>query len=190
MIIAITGGIGSGKSVVSRVLTTLGKKVYDCDKEAKRLMIESEIIRYRLQELFGNSIFDNVTGSLDRKRLAEIIFSDKKQLELVNSIVHPVVKEDMVNWYKSQDDETVWVETAILRESKMDETVDAAWVVDAPLEIRVQRAMCRDKASREYVLARINNQASSRPYSCPIFKIINDDKAAILPQIYNLWNLQ
>lgn len=181
-LIAIAGGIGSGKSVVARMLRATGRKVYDCDSEARRLMNEDVTLRRQLREAFGNEIYGS-DGLLDRRRLAALIFADGDSLRRVNSLVHPAVGRDIARWAEAQNDDTLWVETAILRESGLDATVHRAWLVEAPLEVRIARAVQRDGTSREQVLERIESQRCDLAYRCPTDIIINDGVTAVTPQI-------
>ena len=181
-LIAIAGGIGSGKSVVARMLRATGRKVYDCDSEARRLMNEDLTLRRQLREAFGHEIYGS-DGLLDRRRLAALIFADGDSLRLVNSLVHPAVGRDIARWAEAQNDDILWVETAILRESGLDATVHRAWLVEAPLEVRIARAVQRDGASREQVLERIESQRCDLAYRCSTDIIINDGVTAVTPQI-------
>ena len=114
--VAVTGGIGSGKSVVSRLLSIMGVPVYNCDSRAKELMESDILIRQGLVRMFGEECYDAV-GRLNRKWLASRIFVDKSAIERVNELVHPRVKADFTNWAEQQQQPIVAVETAILFES-------------------------------------------------------------------------
>lgn len=185
-LIAITGGIGSGKSVISSILRNLSFPVYDCDQQAKWLMTQSQIIRHRMTSLFGNEIYlDN--GEINKKLLSHIIFNDATALEKVNNIVHPVVKDDILNWHHSMKGKIHFVETAILTQAKMESMVDEVWVVTAPLSMRITRVMNRDNATSEQVLARINSQVDiADDLPIPVKTIVNDGNHAIMPQVFNL----
>ena len=181
-LIGIAGGIGSGKSVVARMLRATGRKVYDCDSEARRLMNDDDTLRRQLSEAFGNDIYGS-DGMLDRKRLAALVFTDSDNLQRINALVHPAVGRDIARWTAEQSDTTLWVETAILRESGLDSIVDRAWLVEAPLEVRIERAMRRDGTTRDKVLERIESQRCDKPYHCPTDFITNDGLSALTPQI-------
>ncbi len=179
-LIAITGGIGSGKSVVSTILRILGYKVYDCDSRAKYLMNANLKLQNQLRATFSESIFKN--GIIDRVALAQMVFSDKQHLQRLNAIVHPAVRLDIEHWTKlNSSDSLLFVETAILRESKMEELFDMVLNVTASQSTRIQRVMHRNNLSREAVLARISNQTDSH-FENEI-TLVNDDNKAILPQI-------
>lgn len=146
---AITGGIGSGKSVVSRVLRILGYPVYDCDSAAKSLMDADEEIKRRLiDEIDSLAVVD---GVIDRRRIAEVVFADAEKLAALNAIVHAAVREDIASWVFSQDSDRLFVETAILYESGLNRMVDAEWRVESPLELRIERTMRRSALSRSQV---------------------------------------
>ena len=126
--IGITGGMGSGKSVVSSLFTVAGIPVYVADDESKRLTETSPVIRKKLKALFGDDIYIN--ESLDRKRLASLIFSNVELLNKVNSIFHPVVKEDFKKWASKLSSKFCAMESAILFESGFDKYVDVVVTVD------------------------------------------------------------
>lgn len=160
--LGITGGIGSGKSFVSRCLKEgFSVQVYDTDREAKRLMLEHEGIRADLIALLGEEVY--TAAGLNKPLLAAYIFSSPENAQKVNAIVHPRVKEDFRNWAFRQEQagcQLVGVESAILFESGFDREVDKTLTVSAPLELRIARVMERDRVGREQVLERITAQIS------------------------------
>lgn len=160
--LGITGGIGSGKSFVSRCLKEgFSLQVYDTDREAKRLMLEHEGIRADLIALLGEEVY--TAAGLNKPLLAAYIFSSPENAQKVNAIVHPRVKEDFRNWAFRQEQaggQLVGVESAILFESGFDREVDKTLTVSAPLELRITRVMERDRVGREQVLERITAQIS------------------------------
>lgn len=185
-LIAITGGIGSGKSVISDILRAMGHKVYDCDTRAKALMDTDESIKDDLINLIS---IDAVRSdrTIDRKLLSEIVFNDPDALSRLNSIVHKAVRADLRRWRDTSSDKTVWVETAILYASRLDREVDEVWEVTAPTELRVQRVMKRNSMSREQVLARISSQSTTAAQLHPLTKsIVNDGVEPVLPQLLSL----
>lgn len=185
-LIAITGGIGSGKSVISDILRAMGHKVYDCDTRAKALMDTDESIKDDLINLIS---IDAVRSdrTIDRKLLSEIVFNDPDALSRLNFIVHKAVRADLRRWRDTSSDKTVWVETAILYASRLDREVDEVWEVTAPTELRVQRVMKRNTMSREQVLARISSQSTTAAQLHPLTKtIVNDGVEPVLPQILSL----
>lgn len=185
-LIAITGGIGSGKSVISDILRAMGHKVYDCDTRAKALMDTDESIKNDLIDLISIDAVRN-DRTIDRKLLSEIVFNDPDALSRLNSIVHKAVRADLRRWRDTSSDKTVWVETAILYASRLDCEVDEVWEVTAPTELRVQRVMKRNSMSREQVLARISSQSTTAAQLHPLTKsIVNDGVEPVLPQILSL----
>ena len=156
--VGITGGIGSGKSTVCRMLAERGIALYDADSRAKELMSTSEPLRRALIENFGAETF--TADGLNRAYLAEMVFNNAEQLRLLNSLVHPAVIADFEAWAEGQEGSYVIFESAILFESGLESKVDSVVAVMAPESLRVERVMARDGHTREQVMARINNQMS------------------------------
>ena len=156
--VGITGGIGSGKSTVCRMLAERGVALYDADSRAKELMSTSEALRSKLIENFGAETF-NADG-LNRQYLAAKVFNDAEQLRLLNSLVHPAVIADFEAWAEAQAGQYVVFESAILFEAGLEDRVDVVVAVMAPESLRVERVMARDGHSKEQVMARIKNQMS------------------------------
>ncbi|MCM1517441.1 MAG: dephospho-CoA kinase [Pseudoflavonifractor sp.] len=180
---AITGGIGSGKSVVANMLTIMGYDVYDCDTRAKSLMDNSEVIRRRIADEISREAVAG--GVIIRKRLSDIVFNDTAALRRLNAIVHSAVREDLTAWLNSADGE-MWVETAILYESGLHRLVDDVWEVIAPMELRIRRVMRRNNMEYDDVLARINSQGFLPQERITTYEVINDDCVPLLPQINSL----
>jgi dephospho-CoA kinase len=156
---AITGGIGSGKSYVSRLLAQRGIPVYIADDEAKRLTATDPLIRSRLQALVGEEVY-YADGRLNRALLAGYLFASAGHVQAVNAIIHPRVREDFAEWALRQQAPVVGLESAILYEAGFADTVDAVVMVYAPRELRLQRAMQRDGATREQIERRMAAQMS------------------------------
>ena len=156
--VGITGGIGSGKSTVCRMLAERGVALYDADSRAKELMSTSESLRRALIENFGEETF--TAAGLNRAYLAERVFHNAEQLRLLNSLVHPAVIADFEAWADEQEGKYVVIESAILFEAGLESRVDVVVAVMAPESLRVERVMVRDGHSKEQVLARIKNQMS------------------------------
>lgn len=157
MTLGITGGIGSGKSYVAKLLhREFGIPVYDCDTEAKRLTATDEDIRMKLIELVGSEVFED--GKLNRKCLADYLFADPEHASKVNSIIHPAVLKDFRRWAEEQEAGTVALESAILFESGFNAFVDKILFVDAPEDVRLHRAMLRDTATEAQIKARMKMQ--------------------------------
>ena len=155
--IAITGGIGSGKSFVSNLLMKQGIPIYNTDDEAKRLMVADAGIRQDLIALLGEEAYQD--GALNKPLLASYLFSDAGNAARINAIVHPRVKADFHRWVKAHPDcEIVGMECAILFEAGFEDAVDAVVMVYAPESLRVERAMLRDHATEAQIRARIAAQ--------------------------------
>ena len=155
--IAITGGIGSGKSYISHILQEYGIPIYNTDDEAKRLMVSDEGIRRDLVALLGEEVY--VEGTLNKSLLASYLFADAENAARINGIVHPRVKLDFCRWLEQHTDkEIVGMECAILFEAGFDDAVDAVVMVYAPETLRVERAMKRDHATETQIRARIAAQ--------------------------------
>lgn len=190
MLIAITGGIGSGKSVVSQALKVMGYTVYDCDSRAKWVMTHDSLLRQQLTQLFGADTY-LPDGSLNKPHLSTQIFSSATALAQMNACVHPAVARDLQTSYQhhlAQHGATIpyFFESAILFESGFDRLSppDQVWTVSAPLETRLTRAMLRDHATREQILSRINSQLSQEEKeSRADVVIINDAQHSILEQL-------
>ncbi|MDR0982668.1 MAG: dephospho-CoA kinase [Culturomica sp.] len=159
--IGLTGGIGSGKSTVANIFLNLGFPVYISDIMASIIMQEDSNIRMQLRNHFGESIF-NSDESLNKKKLAGIIFNDPDELGFVNSIIHPAVMKDFEDWCTHQDSQLVVFESAILFEGGFEQLFDYVVCVNADEELRIQRVMRRDNVSRNAVIERIQNQMDAR----------------------------
>lgn len=181
--IAITGGIGSGKSYVSHLLEDMNVPVYNTDNEAKRLTVSDEGIRTALIALLGEEVYKN--GVLNKPLLASYLFSDPVHIKRINSIIHPRVREDFAEWAKQwKDCEVVGMESAILYEAGFENTVDVVLMVYAPVDLRVERAMYRDGASEEQVRARIAAQMDDEEKRRRAdFTVVNDGNRPLVPQL-------
>lgn len=180
--IGITGGIGSGKSVIATLLEISGIPVYIADIESKLLTNTSPVIREKLIRLFGDNIY-TATG-LNKMLLASYIFGNPAVLKQVNAVIHPEVKRHFMEWADKQQTDLCAIESAILFESGFNQLVDISLMVYAPLELRIERTLARDSASREDVIRRISNQLSDEiKKERSDYVIYNDDRKALLPQI-------
>lgn len=185
-LIGVAGGIGSGKSVVCRILSAMGYPVYDCDARAKIIMDSDAGIKEQISTLIDPlSVLPD--GSIDRRRLASVVFADKGKLEKLNSIVHGAVREDLMKWRSSIDADIAFVETAIIYESGVDKIVDAVWQVVAPESVRIERVMLRSGLSAQEAVARIEAQRFSPDERHPReFHIDNGGDTSLLSQINTL----
>ncbi len=172
--LGITGGIGSGKSYVARMLQEQwGVPVYDCDAEAKRITVESHSIREALTSLVGDRLWRQ--GHLQKSVLADYLFASQEHAEQVNAIIHPAVRRDFLRWADRHGAfPLVGLESAILCESGFHSLVDSIMLVDAPLQVRLERAMNRDGATRVQVEARMASQDTALARSMARFVVSND----------------
>ncbi len=181
--VGITGGIGSGKSVICSVFHNLGIPVYQADIEARRLMSENENIRTGLLDHFGKKVYKD--GQLNRKYLADRIFSNPDARDFVNSLVHPAVRSDFANWVQKQGGTPYVIEeAALLFETGAWKELDYNILVDAPVETRIARIIRRDGISKADVLARMASQmdpVEGREYA-DVF-IRNDNNDFVIPQV-------
>jgi len=186
-LIALTGGIGAGKSVVARALRVMGYPVYDCDSRAKQLMNTDAAVVQAITERFGRESY-TAAGELDRKRLASIIFSDDAARLDVNAIVHPAVTRDLLQWAQAASTSLAFVETALIAESGLQRVVHAVWNVEAPTAVRIARVVARNGLTPQQVQQRIDAQQALRPAGAQV--IVNDDHEPLLPQLLNLLEQQ
>lgn len=187
--VAITGGIGSGKSYVSAMLEGKGIPVYNADTEAKRLTTSNKEIRNKLIALLGEEIYIN--GELNKPMLASYLFASAENAVRVNGIIHPVVKEDFKCWQACHADKEITAfESAILYEAGFEDSVDAVLMVFAPRELRLERAMNRDKATREQIEARMAAQMEEEE-KCrrADFVVYNDGTLPLDEQLTSVINL-
>jgi len=182
IIVGITGGIGSGKTTVSKVLTALEYPVYIADDEAKRLTNTNLFIKEGLIKLFGKKIVAD--GFLNKKMLADKIFNNKEKLQAVNNLIHPVVMKDFTEWKEKEFSPIIFIETAILFETPFHNMVDKKITVTSPLELRIERLLKRNHTSEQEIKSRMNSQMSDEEkIKLSDFVIVNDEKTAVLPQI-------
>lgn len=177
----ITGGIGSGKSYVCRVLEKMGYPVYYSDNESKRLTAENPVIRQGLIGLLGEEVFQG--NELNKPFLASRIFQDDHIREQVNQLIHPVVRADFHAWSERQNSPVVFNEAAILIETGTYKTLDATILVTADKELRIQRTMQRDHISREEVLARMSKQWDDEAKIKHADFVIHNDDRPLLVQL-------
>lgn len=180
--IGLTGGIGVGKTTISKIFKQLGVPIYNSDDRAKFLMNHSETIKTKLKELIGNEAYLN--NELNRAFIAKKVFGNKDLLDKLNQIVHPAVSLDFNNWVAKQSSKYVLKEAAIIYEQHLDEVLDAVIVVTAPEELRIERVMMRDNISREEVLARISKQMpQAEKDNKADYLIFNDENHRIIDQV-------
>ena len=185
-IIGLTGGIGCGKSYVAAKMQLHGIPVYDSDSRAKLLTATDPLIKEALTELVGPTLYCPCgCGVMQKEVLAKFIFGNQENMDKVNAIIHPRVREDFKRWSGSLGrKEFCILESAILFESGFDSEVDYKVCVDAPLALRIKRCVKRDGVTEQAVVARINSQMDQEE-KCRLadFVIVNDDVQALEPQI-------
>lgn len=182
MLTAITGGIGSGKSYVCRMLESRGISVYDCDAAAKRLMRTSEKLQQELRQLVGQDVYTS-DGQLQKRVLADFLLTSEANKQALNDVIHPAVAEDFLS------SGMTWLESAILFESGFDRRVsfDRVVCVSAPRDVRIQRIMRRDNITAEKAAEWIDTQmAQEEVERRSHFVIVNDGKSDIEQQIDNM----
>lgn len=183
--IGLTGGMGSGKTTVSKIFSVLGIPVFYADEAAKTIMNENAALKEGIINLFGKEAYTN--NILNRKYISGIVFNDKFKLEQLNALVHPVTIAAADEWANAQSSAYIIKEAALMFESPAAANLDYVIGVYAPQHLRLQRVMNRDNVSREAVLARMNNQLDEtiKMKLCD-FVIINDEQTAVLPQVLEL----
>ncbi len=180
--IGLTGGIGSGKSVVARVLMAMGYPVYFSDERSKFITENDPEIREGLISLFGKEVFNE--KGLNRSFLAQHIFKDDSKRLSVNHLIHPKVRDDFDHWIQSQNAPIVFNEAAILFETGAYKRFDKNVLVTAPITLRIERVLERDKTSKEEVFSRISKQWTDEE-KIPLadYILVNDDKTPLISQI-------
>ena len=181
-LIAMAGGIGSGKSVLSRMMVTMGYSVYDTDREARRLMNDNQSLRERLVSVFGSEVF-RPDGTVNRPKLASLVFCNEEALKRLNAIVHPAVAADLTLWAQAIQAQVAFVETALINTGGIRSLVQGVWMVEAPVPLRCSRVMARNGLSQADVLQRISRQVADERPSAHDVCIVNDDCHALLPQV-------
>lgn len=183
--VGLTGGIGSGKTIVAEIFKVLGIPVFNADSEAKNIMETNEQLKLDLINEFGNETYEN--GRLNRPFLAKIVFNDRYKLEKLNALVHPVTIAAADTWMHKQTTPYVVKEAALLFEAGSAVHLDYIVGVFAPMHIRLQRVMERDKLSVEEVKARMSRQIQDeiKMKLCD-FTLNNDEQSLLLPQVLRL----
>lgn len=186
MIIGITGGIGSGKSVIARQLREMGYAVYDTDSEAKRLIVEDAAVRKQMIQLFGSDVYKD--GIYQTAFVAQRVFTDKSLLAQLNAIVHPAVRADILRWATMQDSPSFrkglgvglcFVECAILYQAGFDSLCDKVVAVTAPEDIRLERVIARDHSTMDKVRARMRAQSTEQDLLRADIVVNNDGQTPI-----------
>jgi dephospho-CoA kinase len=183
--IGLTGGIGSGKSTVAKIFQVLGIPVFDADSVSKKIMETDVDLMNAIRTQFGERTY--VDGQLQRKLLADIVFNDAHQLDLLNAIVHPATIKAAEQWFAAQQAPYVIKEAALLFEAGSTNQLDLIIGVQAPAALRIQRCMQRDAVSREEVQARMSRQIEDRiKMKLCDFVIVNDEQQLLTTQVLKL----
>jgi dephospho-CoA kinase len=180
--LGLTGGIGVGKTYVSKVFQQMGIPVFNTDVEAKNCMAEDKDLMQNVKNSFGENMYNN--GVLQKEKLAEIVFNNSKRLAELNALVHPVVKQKFEDWCTEQMAELVIKEAAILFESDAHLGLDAVICVSATEKVRIARVQKRDGSSVSEIKSRMDKQMpQSKKEEMADFVIVNDGEQLLLPQL-------
>ena len=189
MIVGVTGGIGSGKSLVAEAICSFENTIYfHADKEAKLLMNNSAEIKDKIIAAFGQKSYDN--GVLNNKYISSLVFKNPNQLKILNTIVHPQVKEHFKKFVESQNKNTLIIyENAIIFETNSSSICDIIISVNSPRNIRIKRVMKRDNSTKNMVENIMNNQWSDAKRNLLSNYIINNiEKEETLLKIKKIYN--
>ena len=188
MIVGLTGGIGSGKTIVSQLFKTLGCVIYNSDNRAKDLYFNSEV-KQQVISLLGQEVYTN-NGELNKVFISQIVFSDDDKLKQLNAIIHPAVKKDFDLFVKSYQSNTLIIkESALLFEENLYLNCDATILVTAPIELKIERIIKRNSLSKTEIEKRMLTQwADEQKIPLADFVIVNDEKQAIVPQVVAIFN--
>lgn len=177
-IIGLTGGIGSGKSTASALLKELGCKIIDADQIARTVVEPGKRANQEIRDFFGDDVFLD-DGTVNRKELGRVVFSDNDRLEKLNEITHreivQQIKED-IQEYESIGADLVFIDAALLFETGLHALTDAVWVIDAPEEDRINRIQCRDGLNKDEIYARMASQADPKDLLNRADEIIQNSK--------------
>ncbi|MCT4613701.1 MAG: dephospho-CoA kinase [Marinifilaceae bacterium] len=185
--LAITGGIGSGKTTVCKIFECLGISVYYSDDRAKYLMNKNTNLVEGIKSEFGNKAYKN--ESLDREYIASVVFNDKTKLRILNSLVHPIVAEDYEQWCERHKNETYLIhESAIVFEANIAHKFDKILTVSADVDIRIDRVVKRNGAKRKDISDRIENQITDVKREEMADYCIRNNNQALIPQILEIHN--
>ncbi|MBQ3615411.1 MAG: dephospho-CoA kinase [Anaerotignum sp.] len=178
-VIGLTGGTGSGKSVVSKSLLAAGAVIVDADRIAHEIILKGEPAYHEIIEYYGTGILD-AEGNIIRKKLGEIVFNDKEKLAFLNQCTHKYitaeVKRQIAEAKEAGTAKAIIVDAPLLLEAKLETVCDLVWVVYAEPEVRAQRVMARDGITYELAKARIANQKSWEEYRAAADAVIDNSK--------------
>jgi len=184
IVVGITGGIGAGKSVVSRMLRCKGYEVYDCDLEARRLMDDSQELKHAIAARLGESCVSS-EGTLNRAEIARVVFAEESHRLWLNGVVHSMVRSDLDARLTRVSSALFFIESAILRSSRLDSMCHIIWFVQASEDVRLHRACGRDGVDAGSIRSRMDAQRVEFEgfEDIPVAIIDNNGTAPLLPQI-------
>lgn len=180
--VGITGGIGAGKTTISKHIESSGYPVFYSDLVSREILMNNESLQYSLKERWGDRVFKN--NEIHRPAIANIVFNNEKELSWLNSQLHPLVGKEFKEFCQNSKAQIVFKEAAIMFESGAHKTLDFVLNVHCDVEERIDRVMARDGASREEVLSRLSNQwTDDQRKEASDFTIINGAKEDFKPQL-------
>jgi len=183
--IGLTGGIGTGKTYVSKIFQKMGIPIFNADEQAKKCMVEDSSLKAAVQLAFGESMY--LKGVLQKDTLANIVFNNTEALGKLNALVHPIVKQKFEDWCTQQSTSIVIKEAAILFESDAHLGLDAVVCVSAPEKLRIERVQKRDESSVEQIKSRMSKQMpQAEKEELADFLIVNDQVQLLLPQVLTI----
>ncbi len=183
--VGVTGGIGSGKTLICKIFEKLGVPVFYADQEAKKILNKDRAVVEKIKQTFGPGIYDE--NGINKTTLANIIFNDSEALQKINNIVHPVVKNHFKEWLNTVDYSYAIEEAAILIETGSHHDLDYNILVYAPKELRISRVMQRDGATRNEIESRMKNQMpDEEKFKKVNYIVYNDNSRMILPQVLEI----
>ena len=180
--IGLTGGIGVGKTYVSKIFQKMGIPIFNADEQAKKCMVDDANLKAAVQLAFGENMY--LKGVLQKDALAKIVFNNTEALAELNALVHPIVKQKFEDWCILQSTSMVIKEAAILFESDAHVGLDAVVCVSAPEKLRISRVQKRDGNSVEQIQSRMSKQMpQTEKEELADFLIVNDQVQLLLPQV-------
>jgi len=183
--IGLTGGIGAGKTYVSKIFQQMGIPIFNADEQAKKCMVEDANLKAAVQLAFGESMY--LKGVLQKDALAKIVFNNTEALAKLSALVHPIVKQKFEDWCTQQSTSLVIKEAAILFESGAHLGLDAVVCVSAPENLRIERVKKRDGSSVAQIQSRMSKQMSqAEKEELADFLIVNDQVQLLLPQVLTI----
>ncbi|MBC7552700.1 MAG: dephospho-CoA kinase [Taibaiella sp.] len=186
--VGLTGGIGTGKSMVAAVFATLGVPVFNADEAARHVMHHNADVKAAIIKLFGEHVYHN--GEIVKKTVSDIVYKDGAKLELLNAIVHPATISYSKEWMQCQTAPYIIKEAAIFFESGSNNEMDIMIGVSAPLKLRIQRIIKRSGLGEDKIKTIMNSQLDNdeKMARCN-FIITNDDVLPVIPQVLPLHNI-